>query len=224
MTQKKDNTPQAAQAPAGTVVYDEKKKLAELQTMILQKGDSERERILEEARAEADKWLAGQAAQLDAMVASIKADAAKRAQEMTTRHMIEAEAGRDRDRLRLQNELVLDALAQFQEALVAFSERPDYDAILTGVAAEVLERLRIAKGKKVRMRLRAEDVSYGPAVAKALVHRFPDIDVVFDDTPEPILGGVLLFSEEEKWRVAADWRSKVEEMADVVARAVLAEL
>ena len=110
---------------------------------------------------------------------------------------IEAEAGRDRDRLRLQNELVLDALAQFQEALVAFSERPDYDAILTGVAAEVLERLRLAKGKKVKMRFRAEDAAYGPAVAKALVHRFPDIDVVFDDTPEPMLGGVLLFSEEE---------------------------
>ena len=65
------------------VVYDEKRKLSELQSMILQKGDSERQRLLEEARGEAEKWTAEQTAHLDAMVATIKADAARRSREMT---------------------------------------------------------------------------------------------------------------------------------------------
>lgn len=222
MTQQKENVPQERDASAGVVVYDEKKKLSELQSMILQKGDSERERVLEETQKEAAEWLARQKAQLDAMVASIRADAAKRAQEVTTRQMIEAESTRDRDRLRLQNELVQDALAQFQDALVALSERSDYEEILTGVAAEVCARF--PKGQKVKLRLRAEDASHGQAVTDALKARFPDISIAFDEEAAPILGGVLLYSEEEKWRVVADWKSKVEEMADTVARAVLAEL
>ncbi len=223
MTQKKDNAVlKAEQASAGTVVYDEKKKLAELQSMVLHKGTEERTRILEEARAEADKWIAEQTKQLNAMVASIKSDAIKRSNEMTTRHLIEAETSRDKDRLRLQNELVHKALALFQDALVEFSKRSDYDAILTGVAAEVCGRL--PKGQKVKIRLRAEDLPYGETVADALGACFPEIDVSFDATPAPILGGVLLYSEEEMWRVVADWKSKVEEMADVVAKVVLAEL
>ena len=222
MTQKKEPVPQGEGRSAGLVVYDEKKKLSELQSMVLQKGDLERERILEEAHQEAVRWLAVQTAQLDAMVASIRADAAKRAQEVTTRQMIEAESARDRDRLRLQNELVRDALARFQDVLIDFSGRPDYVEILTGVAAEVCARF--PKGQKVRLRLRAEDSSHGRAVTDALKARFPDINIAFDEEAAPILGGVLLYSDEEKWRVVADWKSKVEEMADSVARAVLAEL
>lgn len=207
---------------AGTVVYDEKKKLTDLQSMILQKADQEREQILEEARTEVADWTSEQAKYLEAMVVSIKADAAKRSHEMGARQLVEAESARDKERLRLQNELVQRALLLFQNALVAFRDRPDYDAILTGVAAEACERLD--KGQKVRMRLRAEDVSYGEAVARALKLRFPEMDIVFDPEPAPITGGVFLFSEEEKWRVVADWKSKVEEMADAVAKAVLAEL
>ena len=222
MTQKKEPAPQAVETSVGAVVYDEKKKLSELQSMILQKGDSERERILEEAHREAAEWLAGQTAQLDAMVASIRADATKRSHEVTARHMIEAESNRDKDRLRLQNELIQDALAQFQNALVAFSGRPDYEEILTGVAAEVCSRF--PKGQKIKLRLRAEDATHGPTLAGALKARFPELDIAFDGEGAPILGGVLLYSEEEKWRVVADWKSKVEEMADAVARAVLAEL
>jgi V/A-type H+-transporting ATPase subunit E len=141
---------------------------------------------------------------------------------MTSRQLIEAESNRDKDRLRLQNELIQKALALLQEALVAFDKRVDYDAILTGVAAEVCERL--PKGQEVKIRLRAEDVSRGDSVASALRARFPGIGVTFDAEPAPIIGGVLLYSEEEKWRVVADWKTKAEEMADAVAKAVMAEL
>jgi len=64
----------------------------------------------------------------------------------------------------------------------------------------------------------------GEGIARALRARFPKLDVRFDDTPEPILGGVVLFSEDEGWRISADWRAKIEEMTDSVAEAVLAEL
>ena len=209
-------------ARAGAVVYDERKKLTELQAMILGKGDAERERILSEARQESAKWVEDQTKQLEGMVASIKSDAAKRAREITSRQLAEAEAARDKSRLRLQSDLVRKALVLVQDAFSAFDKRPDYDAILTGVAAEACERF--PSGQKVKIRFRAEDAPHGEAVARALKLRFPDLDVAFDATPAPIMGGVYLYSEEEKWRVVADWKTKVEEMADSVAKAVLAEL
>jgi len=206
----------------GLAVRDDKKKLSELQHMILNRGDAERERILSEAKEEAARWTEGQTEQLDATIGAIKADAAKRSREMTSRRMIEAETMRDKKRLRLQNELVNKALFLLQNSLVDLSRRHDYDAILTGMAAAACERL--PEGQKVKIRLRAEDAPYGEVVASALSRRFPELDISFDPDPAPIIGGVFLYSEEERWRVVADWKSKVEEMADSVAKAVLAEL
>jgi vacuolar-type H+-ATPase subunit E/Vma4 len=208
---------------AGTVVYDEKKKLSELQAMILRKGDVEREHILEAARVESQKWLDEQTKQLDAMVAVIRSDAMKRSQEVTSRQLIEAETARDKDRLRLQNELVQKALVMFQDTLISFAERPDYAAILTGLAAKVCEELPEGE-RQVKMRLRAEDAPHGDFIVNTLKRRFPKFDFAFDAAPAPILGGVLFYSEEGKWRVAADWKSIVEDMAGAVAKAVLAVL
>jgi V/A-type H+-transporting ATPase subunit E len=219
--------PDDARSSAGTVTYDEKKKLSELQSIILQKGDLARERILTEARAEAEKWTDEQTRQLNAMAAGLKADAEKRSREISSRQMAEAENARDKDRLRLQSDLIRSALLAFQDELVDLAKRPDYDAILTGLAAEVCGRLsdgRTESRRKVKMRLRADDAPHGEAVARALGSRFPEIDIAFDAEPAPIIGGVLLYSEEEKWQVVADWKSKAEEMADDVAKAVLAEL
>jgi V/A-type H+-transporting ATPase subunit E len=212
---------QDAQAP-GSAADDGDRKLAELQAMILRRADQERERILQEATAEADKWFETHSAQLDAAVRSIKSDAEKRAREITARQMIDAESTRDRDRLRLQNELILKALERFRNALAAFSERPDCEAILTGMAIEACAGA--PREGKVKIRLCAKDASHGPAVAATTGVFFPDLGIVFDPTPAAILGGVFLYSEEGKWQVKADWKSKAEEMADVVARAVLAEL
>jgi V/A-type H+-transporting ATPase subunit E len=215
------NTGLKTQEP-GAVVYDEQEKLNGLRAMILRKGDLERERLLSDARAEAERWTEEQTKHLEAMVAGIRADAMKRAGEMTARHLAEAETARGKDRLRLQNELARKALLAFQNALIAFDKRPDYGSILTGVTAEVCERL--PKGQKVKLRLREEDAPHGEAVAGALRSRFPDMDITFDAAPARIVGGVYLYSEEERWHVAADWKSKTEEMADEVAKAVLADL
>jgi len=217
----KETTKKIAQ-DSGTAARDERKKLTELRSIILNKGDSEHERILSEARAEAAKWTEEQTKHLEDMVSVIKADAMKRSSDMTSRQLIEAESMRDKNRLRLQNELVNKTLVLLQNALADFPKRPDYDAILTGMAAEVCEKL--TKGQKVGIRLRAEDKSYGESIARALSLRFSDLDISFDPTPAHIMGGVFLYSEEEKWRIVADWKSKVEEMADGVAKAVLAEL
>ena len=218
MKEKVDN----AVKDAGAIEHDAGKKLSELKSIILSKGDAEHERIISEGREEAEKWTEEQKKQLDAMITAIRADATKRSYEMTSRQLVDSEIIRDKNRLRTQNELVNKALVLLQNALVGFSSRPDYDAILTGVAAEVCGKL--PKGQKVRMRLRAEEASHGKAVADALSLRFPDLDISFDRTPAPILGGVFLYSEEGKWRIIADWKAKVEEMADSVAKAVLAEL
>ncbi|MCL2009292.1 MAG: hypothetical protein FWG71_01940 [Synergistaceae bacterium] len=208
--------------------YDNKRTLSQLKSIILSKGDSERERLLSGARAEAVKWTAEQTEQLDAMVAGIRADAAKRAAEITSCRLVEAETARDRSRLRLQNDLVNKALLLLGEAMADFSKRPDYRAILTGMAAEVCEGLaKNPKGRerqKIVVRLSAEDAPHGKPVADALSSLFPELGISFDPAPASITGGVFLCSEEGKWRVVADWESRVEEMADGVAKAVLAEL
>ncbi|MDR1048837.1 MAG: hypothetical protein LBL51_03700, partial [Synergistaceae bacterium] len=119
------NTGPKTQEP-GAVVYDEQEKLSGLRAMILRKGDLERERLLSDARAEAERWTEEQTKHLEAMVAGIRADAMKRAGELTARQWAEAETARGKDRLRLQNELARKALLAFQNALIAFDKRPDY--------------------------------------------------------------------------------------------------
>lgn len=204
-------------------VYDGiSNKLSELRDMILQKGEEERERILEEARQKAETWLEEQTARLDATVAGIESEAARRAQEVTTRQMIEAGSARDRDALRLQSELIREALARLRDELTAFSDRPDYGKILMGMAVEACAEFPKSRG--VKLRLRAEDASYGPELADALKARFPELDLVFDPEAAPISGGVFFVSARENWRVTADWKSLVEEATDTVAKAVLAEL
>ena len=200
---------------------DERKKLDGLRASILSRGAEERERILKEAEARAERWLANHTAQLDATVRSIREDAVKRAQDISDRQLVEAGSSRDRERLRLRSSLVQEALASLEKALVGLSARDDYGAILTGVAAEVCERLHSGR---VGLRLRAEDAPLGEGTAEALSARFPGLDIYFDAAPEPILGGVVLLSEDEGWRISADWRAKIEEMTDSVAEAVLAEL
>jgi V/A-type H+-transporting ATPase subunit E len=218
-SRQKKNAPSFA---GSALAYDENKKLLELQTMVLQKGDEARERILSEARAEAAKWTEEKTKELGVMVSSIRADAAKRCDDISRRQISEAETKRDKDRLRFQSGLVDRALMDLQNALVAFENRHDYDAILTGLAAEIC--CTLSKGQRVTLRLRKEDSSHGQSIAHALMTRFPGIEVAFDATPAAIIGGVYIYSEEEKWHVSADWKSKVGEMADEVARAVLSEL
>ncbi|GHS92954.1 hypothetical protein AGMMS50276_02070 [Synergistales bacterium] len=218
------NTPLESSALA----YDESKKLHELQTMVLQKGYEARERVLSEAKTEVEKWLDEKTKGLNAQVSAIKADAIKRCNDISKRQIAEAETKRDKDRLRFQSGLVERALLDLQNALVALETRGDYDAILTGMAAEICGALvsskEQGKGQKVKLRLRSEDSSHGEGIARALMSRFPSIEVAFDATPAAIIGGVYIYSEEEKWHVSADWKSKVGEMADEVARAVLSEL
>ena len=67
---------------------DERKKLDGLRASILSKGAEERERILKEAEARAERWLANHTAQLDATVRSIREDAVKRAQDISDRQLV----------------------------------------------------------------------------------------------------------------------------------------
>lgn len=206
---------------AGSSIHDARKKLSELQTAILSKGITERDQILDNARTQAAEWLSENNANLDAMVLNIHRDSAHRAQELTTRQLVEAESVRDKDLMRLQSDMVRQALVLFQNELTDLAARIDYDAILTGIAAEVCEKLNPGR---VGIRLNRSDARLGDVLVQALSLRFPGFEFYFDETPEPILGGVVLFSEEEKWRVTADWKSKVDEIKEDVATAIMAEL
>mgnify|MGYP000205519038 CR=1 FL=1 len=80
---------------------DERKKLDGLRASILSRGAEERERILKEAEACAERWLTDHTAQLDATVRSIRDDAVKQAQDISDRRLVEAGTSRDRERLRI---------------------------------------------------------------------------------------------------------------------------
>ncbi|NLL36662.1 MAG: hypothetical protein GX256_03965 [Fretibacterium sp.] len=204
-----------------SITRDDKKKLAELQAMILAKGSEDRDRLLEEAQKQSQDWLAKRTAELNETVENIRNDALLRAQEISARQLMEAEASNNKERLRLQSDLVLQALDLLRKELTALSDRPDYDAILTGLAAEVCEKL---SSGRIGLRLNEQDAPLGLDVVGALNARFKNLIFYFDEKPEPISGGVVLFSEEERWRVSADWNTKVEGMTEAVAAAVLKEL
>ncbi|MDR1741612.1 MAG: V-type ATP synthase subunit E [Synergistaceae bacterium] len=213
-------------SPAASVDGDDKKKLTELRAIILQKGAAVHDDIINSARVESSNWLADQRRKLEEMLGSIHSDAEKRASEITIRRVRDANRAKDGDRLRLQHELIQSAMAMFQDALADLDKRPDYADILAGMAVDICKYIgsRARGGGTIKLALRAADASRGPAVVDALKLRFPKLNVAFDPAPAPIMGGVVLSSDEGKWRVVADWNSQVEEMADTIAKQVLAAL
>ena len=156
------------------------------------------------------------------MVEQIHAEAVKRAEEISRRQISGAEMARTKDRLRLQNSLIDEALTMLQKELAAFRERPDYPAILTGLAAEAAEK--VAAGTPVRLQLASEDESLGQTIARNLAQKRPDLSVTFVDEPAPILGGVWLSAQDGSWRAPSDWREIILEVKDSLSERILSIL
>ncbi len=173
-------------------------KLASLKNLLLKKADDEREALLESARSEAASWLAEQNAALDRMVEQIHAEAVKRAEEISKRQISGAEMARTKERLRLQNSLLDEAVGMLQKELTALRIHPSYPAVLAGLALEAAENL--PAGTEVRIQLASEDEALGEPLAARLREKRPDLSVSFDPDAAPILGGVWLSAPDGSWR------------------------
>ncbi|MBL3540046.1 V-type ATP synthase subunit E [Aminivibrio sp.] len=197
-------------------------KLVSLKNLILKKADDEREALLESARQEAASWLAEQSAALDHMVEQIHTEAMKRAEEISKRQISGAETALTKERLRLQNSLLEEAVGMLQKELTALRIHPSYPAVLAGLALEAAEKL--PAGTEVKIQLASEDEALGEPLAARLREKRPDLSFSFDPNPAPILGGVWLSAPDGSWRSPADWREVIAEVKDSLAERILSIL
>lgn len=197
-------------------------KLNSLKNLLLKKADDDRDGILETARREAASWLADQNAALDRMVEQIHGEAMKRAEEISKRQISGAEMGRVKERLRLQNTLLDEAVSMLQRELAALRDGPSYLAVLAGLALETGANL--PSGSEVVIQLAREDVDLGEPLANRIRELRPDLRVTFNPEEAPILGGVWLSAPDGSWRSPADWREVIDQEKDSLAERVLAIL
>jgi Archaeal/vacuolar-type H+-ATPase subunit E len=198
-------------------------KLASLKGLLLKKADDEREALLESARRESSAWLEEQNAALDRMVEQIHTEAVKRAEEISKRQISGAEMARTKERLRLQNSLLDEAVTMLQKELTALRIHPSYPGVLAGLAFEAAEKL--PAGTEVRIQLASEDEALGgDAGRRASGRSGRDLSVSFDTDGAPILGGVWLSAPDGSRRSPADWREVIAEVKDSLAERILSIL
>ncbi|NLA91204.1 MAG: ATPase [Synergistaceae bacterium] len=197
-------------------------KLASLRNLLLNKADDEREAVLESARQEAAAWLEEQNIALDRMVEQIHSEAVRRAEEISRRQISGAETARTKERLRLQNILLDEAVDMLQRELIQVRNTAAYLPILAGLALEGASRL--PAGSEVKIQLAQEASSLGAPLAARLKAFSPDLPFTFDTEAAPILGGVWLSASDGSWRVPADWREVISGMKDSLAERVLSIL
>jgi len=201
---------------------DSNRKLLALKNLLLKKGDEEREVILDSARREATAWLKEQNEGLYRMVEQIHADAVKNAEEIAKRQIARAESLRAKDRLRLQNTLLDEAMAMLQRALTSLREREDYPLVLAGLVLEAAKDL--PAGTAALISLAVDDAPLGDALAERVGKKRPDMTFTFDPSPVPISGGAWLSAPDGSWRAAAGLREGAAEPKDSLAERLLAAL
>ena len=190
-------------------------KLNALRDLILDRADGQRTVLLREARQEADAWVAQETEKLAREAELVVQDARNRSEDIRRRQILTAERERSTETLRLQNRLLGEALGMLQDELVKLRERGDYPQILAGL---ILEALAAAGAEGTyRVRLAAADADLGDQVVWMAKTERPGLDLAFDPSPAPILGGLWLASEDGRRQVNADWHQRAREMADELA-------
>jgi len=195
-------------------------KLGALRDLILDKAEAEAMRITQKAQHEADEWLSQELAKIDQEVDLIINDARRRAEEIRRRELLAAEREVSREKLRLQNRLITQAKAVFLDELVALRSREDHWMILLGLLLEAQEVL--VDLKKGSLRLAAIDFPLGERIVSRSKELRPQIDMRFDSTPAPILGGLWLIDDTGNRQVNSDWQTKVVEMSDTLTERLMA--
>lgn len=195
-------------------------KLGALRDLILDKAEAEVMRITQKAQREADEWLSQELVKIDQEADLIINDARRRAEEIRRRELLAAEREVSREKLRLQNRLITQAKAVFLDELVALRPREDHWMILLGLLLEAQEA--IVDLKKGFLRLAAIDSPLGERIVSRSKELRPQIDMRFDPTPAPILGGLWLIDDTGNRQVNSDWQTKVVEMSDTLTERLMA--
>lgn len=194
-------------------------KLGALRDLILDKAEAEVMRITQKAQREADEWLSQELVKIDQEADLIINDARRRAEEIRRRELLAAEREVSREKLRLQNRLITQAKAVFLDELVALRSREDHWMILLGLLLEAQEALvDLEKGS---LRLAAIDSPLGERIVSRSKELRPQIDMRFDSTPAPILGGLWLIDDRGNRQVNSDWQTKVVEMSDTLTERLM---
>nr|WP_274703217.1 V-type ATP synthase subunit E family protein [Acetomicrobium hydrogeniformans] len=191
-----------------------------LRDLILDKAEAEVMRITQKAQREADEWLSQELVKIDQEADLIINDARRRAEEIRRRELLAAEREVSREKLRLQNRLITQAKAVFLDELVALRSREDHWMILLGLLLEAQEVL--VDLKKGSLRLAAIDFPLGERIVSRSKELRPQIDMRFDSTPAPILGGLWLIDDTGNRQVNSDWQTKVVEMSDTLTERLMA--
>lgn len=194
-------------------------KLSDLKDLVLSKAEAERGYALSNARKESEKWLQEENSRLDQLVEGILMESRKRAEDIRRRELVTAERERERDRLRLQNNLIAEAIEILEAELVKLRKRENYFAIMTGVLMESVES--VPEGKELFFRLAEKDSVLGQEMVTMILKKKPELKISFDDESAPILGGLWLRSGDGRWQVNADWHVKAREMVDEIAERLL---
>ncbi|MEN2996263.1 MAG: V-type ATP synthase subunit E family protein [Acetomicrobium sp.] len=195
-------------------------KLGALRDLILDKAEAEAMRITQKAQQEADEWLSQELVKIDQEADLIINDARRRAEEIRRRELLAAEREISREKLRLQNRLITQAKAVFLDELVALRSREDHWMVLLGLLLEAQEAL--VDLKKGSLRLAAIDSPLGERIVSRSKELRPQIDMRFDSTPAPILGGLWLIDDRGNRQVNSDWQTKVVEMSDTLTERLMA--
>lgn len=198
-------------------IQDEK--LEALRELILDQGEARRQEIIKRAREELEAWLKEQHERLSREEELILEDARRRGEDVRLRQVINAEREDSLETLRLQNLLISQAIGMLRDELVKLREREDYPSILAGLALEGLDAL--GRQGAYRLRLSATDQDLGDRVVWLVKGQHPEVDLVFDPEPAPIVGGVWISSEDGRKEVRLDWQARAKEMADLVAERLL---
>ncbi len=194
-------------------------KLNGLRELLLLQAEQEKMGILERARKEAESWAAQEEERIAREEELVLKDAAERAEATRRRQVMAAEREKAAEALRLQNRLLSEAVSMLEDRFCRLRERDDYVRILAGLIAEAESALPQSGG--LRFRLAAVDSGIGKAVEKAAEALLPGVEVRFDPEAAPILGGAWVQTADGRRFVAADWRSRAQEMAGLLAERLL---
>ena len=197
-------------------------KIINLQNIILEHANTQRSAIASDARREAEEWLTKEKDKLEREAALIVADAKSRSEDIHRRQILSAERERSTEALRQQNRLLQQTLKKFQDELIRLRDRDDYVQILAGVALSAAKP--IVDAAPLTLRLAAIDVNLGDNIASMVNEKLPAAKMTFSKEPAPIMGGCWIQTADGRRQINADWQSRTQESADILADRLLALL
>lgn len=197
-------------------------KVTALQNIILEQANDKRAALIADAEREASNWLAAETEKLEREVALVLADAKSRAEDIHRRQILSAEREKSTEALRQQNRLLQLSTKLFLEELVKSREREDYCEILIGLAVGCARAL--SDDPPLKLRVAAIDAHLGPRIAAEVNMRIPGAGMKYDPESAPMLGGVWVVSGDGRRQINADWQSRAQESAGMLAERLLALL